>query len=140
MHTNFITPCPVYASGEHAGGAHACGPIDWGPAETGATFEVFVVQENGYSRGTGDFAPPTEMWELHTHPVEGALVPGPAIGFGLARVRMQSEHGVVVDTRCWCDRLTLVPEEGRDGGAGGTGGGGGGGGGGRPERPNAHDR
>ena len=106
MKTNFITPCPVYT----AGGAHACGPIEWGPAETGATFEVFLVQETGYARGTRDFARGAEMWELHADVVKGEITPGPAIGFGLARVRMESEHGEVVNTHCWCDRLTLVPE------------------------------
>ena len=131
MNIKFITPCPVYASGPHAGGAHACGPIEWGPAEIGMEVEAFLVQDDAYARGIGTFAPADEtrpadeMWEIHTHPVQGTLVPGPAVGFGLARVTMRSKHhGDVVNTIPWCERLTLVPKESSEGRPGGGEGGG----------------
>ena len=108
MLPKFITPCPVYPDG----GAHACGPITWGPAEKRASFEVFLVQEDAYARGTlENVRKGTEMWELHTHPVEGRLTPGPAVGFGVARVVMESkEEGEVIATVHWSESLTLVPE------------------------------
>jgi len=113
MKINFITPCPVYGDG----GAHACGPIDWGPAEIGIAVEAFLVQEGAYARGSESFSPSDAMWELHTDPVQGKLKPGLAVGFGVARVTMQSKHeGKVLNTVCWSDLLTLVDEEEARGG------------------------
>ncbi len=107
MKINFITPCPVYRDG----GAHACGPIDWGPAEIGITVEAFLVQEDAYARGIESFTPADMMWELHADPVRGKLRRGLAVGFGVARVTMQSKHeGEVLNTVCWAELLTLVDE------------------------------
>ena len=47
------------------------------------------------------------MWELHAHPVEGEMTPGAAVGFGLARVEMESEVDAIA-TFHWSDSLTLV--------------------------------
>ena len=105
MKTNFITPCPVFPDG----GAHACGPIEWGPGEKRASFEVFLVQEDAYAKGTLDVRKGTELWELHAHPVEGRMSPGFAVGFGLARVEMDSrEEEDVVNTVHWSESLTLI--------------------------------
>lgn len=105
MRTNFITPCPVFSDG----GAHACGPIEWGPGEKRASFEVFLVQGDAYAKGTLDVRKGTELWELHAHPVEGTLSPGFAVGFGLARVEMDSrEEEDVVNTVHWSESLTLI--------------------------------
>jgi hypothetical protein len=105
MLTKFITPCPVYPDG----GAHACGPITWGPAERRATFDVFLVQENALARGSLEVDKGVELWELHAHPVEGKMTPGAAVGFGLARVEMASEHEEdSIATFHWSESLTLV--------------------------------
>ena len=105
MRTNFITPCPVAEDGTWA---HACGPITWEPAEKKAAFEVFVVQEHGYARGTLRVNRSNEIWELHAHAEEGTMKPGPAVGFGVARVDMKSEHGQTTATVHWSDSVTLV--------------------------------
>ena len=93
------------------GGAHACGPIEWGPAEKRATFEVFLVQEDAVARGSVRVNKSKEMWELHADATEGRMTAGPAIGFGLARIEMESEQeDEVITTVHWSDSLTLVEE------------------------------
>lgn len=108
MITKFITPCPVHSDGT----AHACGPIEWGPGEKRATFEVFLVQEDGYARGMlKPVNKGTEIWELEVEPVHGRLTPGYAVGLAIARVVMESkEEGEVIATVPWSEPLTLVEE------------------------------
>ncbi len=59
--------------------------------------------------------PNDAMWELHAHPVgEGRLAAGLAVGFGVARVRLQSEHeGEDMNTDCRAELLMLVDEHAR---------------------------
>ena len=72
MKTNFITPCPVYPDG----GAHACGPIEWGPGEKRASFEVFLVQEDAIRERDAGRTEGTELWEPPRTPRGGEDVAG----------------------------------------------------------------
>ena len=87
------------------------GPSSGAPGRSERASKFSSSRRTPYARGTLDVRKGTELWELHAHPVEGRMSPGLAVGFGLARVEMDSRHEEdVMNTVQWSESLTLIEQ------------------------------